>query len=90
MSKSGFKDINIAATDPNKEQFAPTEAQPIRQRARMAGDPIAKIFGMLVGKPKAPPKEEAPAPAPVPEKKEESAPVSKSLSRKSAREIEKY
>ena len=39
MSKDGFKDIDIMATDPMKEQFEPTEAQPIRQRARMAGDP---------------------------------------------------
>ena len=39
----GFKHINIMATDPKKEQFAPTEAQPIRQRARMAGDPAGAI-----------------------------------------------
>lgn len=35
-----FKNIDLMATDPNKEQFAPTPAQPIRQRARMAGDPL--------------------------------------------------
>lgn len=39
----GFKDIDIMATDPMKEQFEPTEAQPIRQRARMAGDPLGGL-----------------------------------------------
>lgn len=43
MSKGGFKDHNLMKVDPNKEQFAPTEAQPIRQRARMAGDPAGRI-----------------------------------------------
>lgn len=32
-----FVDRNIAATDPNKEQFAPTEADPIKLHHRMAG-----------------------------------------------------
>ena len=43
MSKAGFKDINIMKTDPMKEQFEPTEAEPIRQRARMAGDPFFSL-----------------------------------------------
>lgn len=40
MSKLGYTPPDIANTDPNVEQFAPTDEQPIRQRARMAGDPI--------------------------------------------------
>ncbi len=39
----GFKDHDIMGTDPMKEQFAPTEAQPIRQRARMGGDPFVPL-----------------------------------------------
>lgn len=31
---------DLTKVDPKKEQFAPTDAQPIRQRARMAGDPL--------------------------------------------------
>ena len=36
----GFVDRNLMAVNPLREQFEPTEAQPIRQRARMAGDPF--------------------------------------------------
>ncbi len=32
-------DYNPLRVNPNKQQFEPTEAQPIRQRARMGGDP---------------------------------------------------
>jgi len=32
---------DLIATNPLKEQFEPTEAQPIRQRARMGGDPFS-------------------------------------------------
>lgn len=35
-----FKDRNLMNVNPMKEQFAPTPAQPIRQHARMAGDPV--------------------------------------------------
>ena len=46
-----FKDRDIAGTDPNKEQFAPTDAEPIRQHARMAGDPISDyVMGAVAGK----------------------------------------
>ena len=31
---------NLMDVDPSVEQFAPTPAQPIRQHARMAGDPF--------------------------------------------------
>lgn len=34
-----FHDYNPLRTNPNREQFEPTESQPIRQRARMGGDP---------------------------------------------------
>jgi hypothetical protein len=34
-----LKPLNLMATNPLREQFAPTDAQPIRQRARMGGDP---------------------------------------------------
>lgn len=40
MSKLGYTPPDIANTDPNVEQFEPTDEQPIRQRARMAGDPL--------------------------------------------------
>ena len=40
MSRGGFIDRNLMKVNPLKEQFEPTEAQPIRQRARMAGDPF--------------------------------------------------
>ena len=45
MSKSGFIDRNLMNVNPMKEQFEPTEAQPIRQRARMAGDPVHSVAG---------------------------------------------
>lgn len=50
-----YKDIDIAGTDPNKEQFEPTDAQPIRQSARMAGDPAgssvgAKLYELTAGR----------------------------------------
>ena len=32
-----LKDHNIAATDPNKQQFEPTEKHPVRQHVKMAG-----------------------------------------------------
>jgi hypothetical protein len=32
-----FKDRNLMGVNPMKEQFEPTEAEPVRQRARMAG-----------------------------------------------------
>lgn len=35
-----FKDRNLMDVDPLKEQFEPTDAQPVRQHARMAGDPL--------------------------------------------------
>ena len=42
MSGGGkFLDRNLMNVNPLKEQFAPTDAQPIRQHARMAGDPVA-------------------------------------------------
>ena len=34
-----LRDYNPMKVNPLREQFAPTSAQPIRQRARMAGDP---------------------------------------------------
>lgn len=37
---TGFKDYNPMEVDPNKKQFEPTEATPIRQHAQMAGDPF--------------------------------------------------
>ncbi len=36
--EGSFHDRNLAATNPSKEQFEPTDANPVRQRARMAGD----------------------------------------------------
>lgn len=36
----GFIDRNLMEVDPLREQFEPTDAQPIRQHARMAGDPF--------------------------------------------------
>ena len=38
-----FHDYNPMKVDPKREQFAPTEAQPIRQRARMGGDPAPEL-----------------------------------------------
>lgn len=32
-----LQERNLLATDPKKEQFAPTPAEPVRQRYRMAG-----------------------------------------------------
>ena len=32
-----FSNPNVAGTDPNKQQFEPTEANPIAQRHRMGG-----------------------------------------------------
>lgn len=40
-----FKDVDIAGTDPLKQQFEPTDAQPVRQHARMAGDPVHSVAG---------------------------------------------
>lgn len=39
QAKDGMylKPTNPAGTNPMKEQFAPTDAEPIRQRARMSG-----------------------------------------------------
>lgn len=34
-----FKDHKLAGISPNKQQFEPTEANPVRQHAQMAGDP---------------------------------------------------
>jgi len=34
-----FTHHNLMKTNPMKEQFAPTDASPVRQRARMGGDP---------------------------------------------------
>ena len=36
---------NLIDVNPLKEQFEPTEAQPIRQHARMAGDPVHSVAG---------------------------------------------
>ena len=36
---------NLMDVNPNNEQFEPTDAQPIRQRARMAGDPVHSTPG---------------------------------------------
>lgn len=36
-----FVDRNLMNVNPFKQQFEPTDAQPIRQHARMAGDPFA-------------------------------------------------
>jgi hypothetical protein len=32
-----FVDRNLAGVNPTKQQFEPTEAEPVRQHARMAG-----------------------------------------------------
>ena len=32
-----YKDRNLAATNPLKEQFEPTDAEPVNQHKRMAG-----------------------------------------------------
>ena len=32
-----LQNVNIAATDPKKEQFAPTDGEPVRQRFKMGG-----------------------------------------------------
>lgn len=45
MGKGAFKNVDIMGTDPCKEQFEPTTAQPIRQHARMAGDPVHSVAG---------------------------------------------
>ena len=45
MGDSKFHDYNPMNVDPNKEQFAPTDAQPVRQHARMAGDPVHAAGG---------------------------------------------
>lgn len=44
-TKTTFVNIDIVGTDPLKEQFAPTDAQPVRQHARMAGDPVHSVAG---------------------------------------------
>lgn len=36
-----FTDRNLTNVNPLKEQFEPTEAQPIRQHARMAGGSVS-------------------------------------------------
>ena len=45
MTIKGYNPPDLARTDPNVEQFAPTDAQPIRQHARMAGDPVHSVAG---------------------------------------------
>ena len=45
MAKSGFIDRNLMKVNPLKEQFEPTVDQPIRQRARMGGDPVHSVAG---------------------------------------------
>ena len=42
-----FSPHNLLKTNPLREQFAPTPAQPIRQRARMGGDPAPEDEGGL-------------------------------------------
>ena len=42
-----FSAHNLMKTNPLREQFAPTTAQPIRQRARMGGDPAPEDEGGL-------------------------------------------
>ena len=37
VTPSSFKDRDLCKVNPLSEQFEPTEAEPIRQRARMAG-----------------------------------------------------
>ncbi len=41
MGDSKFHDYNPIPVDPNKQQFEPTDAQPGRQHARMAGYPVS-------------------------------------------------
>lgn len=36
---------NLLFVNPKEEQFEPTPAQPIRQHARMAGDPVHSVAG---------------------------------------------
>ncbi len=50
QKQSGFPQVDIMGTNPLKQQFEPTDAQPIRQRARMAGDPVDSIMGLVAGK----------------------------------------
>ena len=46
MSGGGkLTDRNLMNVNPLKEQFEPTDAQPIRQHARMAGDPVHSVKG---------------------------------------------
>lgn len=45
MGAKGFVDRNLMDVNPLDEQFEPTEAQPIRQHARMAGDPVHAVSG---------------------------------------------
>ena len=40
MAGGRFIDRNLMGVNPLREQFEPTPSQPIRQRARMAGDPF--------------------------------------------------
>ena len=40
MKTGKLADRNLLAINPRNEQFEPTDAQPIRQHARMAGDPF--------------------------------------------------
>lgn len=43
MVKGGkYSPPNLAGTNPLRQQFEPTDAQPIRQRARMGGDPMGE------------------------------------------------
>lgn len=41
MGDAKFKDHNLMGVNPLNQQFEPTDAQPIRQHARMAGDPAS-------------------------------------------------
>lgn len=38
VSERKFFDRNLAGTNPNTEQFEPTDANPVRQHHRMAGE----------------------------------------------------
>lgn len=40
-----FKDHKLLNCSPNKCQFEPTEASPVRQQAQMAGDPCGGTYG---------------------------------------------
>lgn len=63
---TSFKDHNLAAMNPLSNQFEPTESNPIRQHAQMAGDPSGggiakKVIDYFTDKGKTvktPPKEE--------------------------------